>query len=119
MATELEADVLEAIGQDQREAEEALAGRQLNPANVDYACLCWSSDSVGDGPDSVSPDTMGWSSDLGSKPLGAEDFKCAASDIKAILSSVGVEADDASLKTVVDSLKGKVRAILSSYLRCG
>ena len=30
-------------------------------------------------------------------------------DIKAILSSVGVEADDASLKTVVSSLKGKVR----------
>ena len=34
----------------------------------------------------------------------------SAKDIKAILSSVGVEADDASLKTVVDSLKGKVRA---------
>ena len=33
----------------------------------------------------------------------------SASDIKAILSSVGVEADDKSLKTVVDSLKGKVR----------
>ena len=32
-------------------------------------------------------------------------------DIKAILSSVGVEADDASLKTVVSSLKGKVRTI--------
>lgn len=31
----------------------------------------------------------------------------SASDIKAILSSVGVEADDKSLKTVVDSLKGK------------
>ena len=35
----------------------------------------------------------------------------SASDIKAILSSVGVEADDKSLKTVVDSLKGKVRTI--------
>ena len=39
--------------------------------------------------------------------LGGNDSP-SASDIKAILSSVGVEADDASLKTVVDSLKGKV-----------
>jgi len=38
--------------------------------------------------------------------LGGNDSP-SASDIKAILSSVGVEADDASLKTVVDSLKGK------------
>ena len=43
--------------------------------------------------------------------LGGNDSP-SASDIKAILSSVGVEADDASLKTVVDSLKGKVRTRL-------
>ena len=85
LATELEADALEAIDQDQREEEEALAGRQLNPANVDYACLCWSPDSVGDGPEFVSPETMGWTSDLGSKRLGVEDFKCTASDIKSKL----------------------------------
>ena len=40
----------------------------------------------------------------------------SASDIKAILSSVGVEADDKGLKTVVDSLKGKVRSLTWSKI---
>ena len=47
--------------------------------------------------------------------LGGNDNP-SAKDIKAILSSVGVEADDASLKTVVDSLKGKVRTLLENYV---
>ena len=49
--------------------------------------------------------------------LGGNDSP-SASDIKAILSSVGVEADDASLKTVVDSLKGKVRTRLDQMQSC-
>ena len=49
--------------------------------------------------------------------LGGNDSP-SASDIKAILSSVGVEADDASLKTVVDSLKGKVRTRLCQISKC-
>ena len=49
--------------------------------------------------------------------LGGNDSP-SASDIKAILSSVGVEADDASLKTVVDSLKGKVRTRLYQISIC-
>ena len=38
-ATEFDEDVLEMMDLDQREEEEALTGRHVNPGGVDYSCL--------------------------------------------------------------------------------
>ena len=34
-------EVIEMMDFDQREEEEALTGRHVNPGGVDYSCLCW------------------------------------------------------------------------------
>ena len=60
-ATELDEDIFELIDQDQREEEEALQGRYVNPeyladtTRIDYDCLCWSPE---DGPPKIWRQTL-------------------------------------------------------------
>jgi len=56
VATELDVDISEAVDADTNEEEEVLAGRQVNPSDVDYSCLSWQPAA----PDSVSAEAIGW-----------------------------------------------------------
>ena len=71
-ATDLDAEVFEAVDDDQREEEMALIGRLMNPTGVDYSCLAWSP--VSDGDKSVA---MGWPRALQRQELTNADFACA------------------------------------------
>ena len=79
LATELDQDMFDTIDADTKEEEEALAGRQVNPAEVDYSCICWQPGA----PDSVSAVAVGWDADLGTRVLNREDFSCTASRISS------------------------------------
>ena len=69
-ATELDIDMPDAVDGDTREEEEALAGRQVNPCGVDYACLTWQPLA----PDSVSALAVGWESTRPGRRLVRDDF---------------------------------------------
>ena len=75
VATELDEDVADAVDADTKEEEEALAGYQVNPSGVDYACVSWQPDA----PGSVSAEAIGWEAERVSRHLGRADFACSAS----------------------------------------
>ena len=56
VATEIDIDYPDAVDADTKEAEEALAGDQVNPSGFDYACIAWQPLE----PDSVSAGAVGW-----------------------------------------------------------
>ena len=74
---ELDIDTSEAVDGDTKEEEEALAGRQVNPKDVDYSCISWQPDA----PGTASAQTMGWESDRPVRSLSRADFTCTASEI--------------------------------------
>jgi hypothetical protein len=41
-ATDFDADIFEALDEDQKEEEMALMGRHVNPPGIDYDCIAWS-----------------------------------------------------------------------------
>ena len=82
-ATELDNEVLEVIDQDQREEEEALLGRHVNPQGIAYECLCWSPDDPA--PDSVSARLVGWPPPLIPRVLSKADFACVKDRLVAKL----------------------------------
>ena len=77
MATELDIDIAQAVDEDTREEEEALAGRQVNPNGVDYSCISWQPDA----PSTASAAIMGWKSDRPVRSLSRADFAGAAFEI--------------------------------------
>ena len=85
-ATEFDDELLEMLDLDQRAEEEALLKRQVNPAGIDYSCLCWSY--IADL--ALTPDTVGWPPSLALRPLDRKDFPCQAQSMQEHLQS-GVE----------------------------
>ena len=81
MATELDADYIDAVDADTKEEEEALAGHQVNPSELDYQCLVWQPLA----PDSVSAATMGWEPTRPARQLVRSDFKCSKASVTAKL----------------------------------
>ena len=77
IATELNADISEAVDDDTKEEEEALEGHQVNPNGVDYSCVSWQPDA----PGIVGAKVMGWEADLPVRRLSRVDFACTASEI--------------------------------------
>ena len=79
-STELDGDSFELFDLDQREEEEALQGRYVNPeylsdtTKIDYDCLCWSPEDSA--PDSVSAKTVGWMPALKLRMVSKSDFSC-------------------------------------------
>ena len=88
-STELDGDSFELLDLDQREEEEALQGRYVNPeymsgtTRIDYECLCWSPEELA--PDSVSAKTVGWMPVLTLRMLSKSDFACTMEGIQAKL----------------------------------
>ena len=85
-STELDGDSFELFDLDQREEEEALQGRYVNPeylsdtTRIDYDCLCWSSEDLA--PDSVSAKTVGWMPALKLRMVSKSDFSCTMEKLK-------------------------------------
>ena len=77
MATELDIDVSEAVDDDTKEEEEALAGHQVNPNGVDYSCISWQPGA----PGIANVDTMGWKPPFGVRSLSRANFACSTSEI--------------------------------------
>ena len=73
MATEIDIDYTDAVDADTKEEEEALAGHQVNPSGVDYACIAWQPLA----PDSVSAGTVGWEATRPARRLVRSDFTCS------------------------------------------
>ena len=81
MATEADGDYTDAVDADTKEEEEALAGHQVNPSELDYQCLVWQPLA----PDSVSAATMGWEPTRPARQLVRSDFKCSKEGVTAKL----------------------------------
>ena len=85
-STELDGDSFELFDLDQREEEEALQGRYVNPeyladtTKIDYDCLCWSPEELA--PDSVSAKTVGWMPVLKVRMLSKSDFPAPWKEFK-------------------------------------
>ena len=47
IATEIDIDYADAVDADTKEEEEKLAGHQVNPSGVNYACVSWQPDAPG------------------------------------------------------------------------
>ena len=87
LATEFDEDLLEAIDLDQRAEEEALLGRQVNPTDANYACLCWSPPSGDATADvaSLPADSVGWDQSLPLRELCRSDFAINPADVQGKL----------------------------------
>ncbi len=83
LATESDEDLLEQIDMDQREEEEALAGKLIHPDGVGYSCLAWSPASSLTAPDSVNAKDMGWHPPLLLPELTRKDFLCERESVRA------------------------------------
>ena len=77
MATELNADISEAVDGDTKEEEEAREGHRVNPNGVDSSCVSGQPDA----PGIASADIMGWEADLPVRRLSRVDFACTAFEI--------------------------------------
>ena len=85
-ATEFDDDVLELLGQELRQEEEALMGRQVNPTGPDYTLL------IGELADTGTAQRLGWQEALGSpRTLNVHDFAFTAQEVETRLQG-GVEA---------------------------
>ena len=80
MATERDQDMLDAVDAGTKEEEDAPAGRQVNPPDVDYSCICWQPRS----PDSLSALAVGWGAGRGTPSLSRADFACAPAGVSMI-----------------------------------
>ena len=74
MATELDQNMLDTLDADTKEEEDALAGRQVNPPEAEYSCICWQPHA----PDSVSALTVGWDAGRAAQSLNRADFACTS-----------------------------------------
>ena len=81
MATEVDGDYMHAVDADTKEDEDALAGHQVNPSELDYQYLVWQPLA----PDSVSAATMGWEPTRPARHLVRSDFKCSKESVTAKL----------------------------------
>ena len=90
LATELDADDLETPDKDLRAEEEALLARQVNPANVDYSCLCAPFHCV-----SQAMDTYGWHPPLIPREVTASDFHVERDEMQTKLSDALSQQKDA------------------------
>ena len=80
-ATEFDEDVLEMMDLDQREEEEALTGRQVNPGGVDYSFSCWTPDVSGAAEERPSAEEVGWPKSTPKRALTKNDFACTKAGI--------------------------------------
>ena len=79
-ATDLDADIVESLDEDQNEEEMVLMGRVVNPPLLAYDCIAWSPVS-----DSDLAKTMGWHPNLPLRQLTAADFTCTGPQVRATL----------------------------------
>ena len=73
-ANTLDDEPFELIDEDQRQEEEKLIGRHVNPTNIDYSCLCWSP--VDGATESISAAEIGWPEATPTRSLSKSDFVC-------------------------------------------
>jgi len=85
-ATEIDEELLEMLDLELRCEEEELAGRRINPTNVDYTCLCASAS------EACEADIYGWNAaGMPPRQLGRADFVFTSGDMQMRLAQ-GVQA---------------------------
>ena len=72
LATEVDIDYSDAVNAGTKEEEEALAGRQVNPIGIYYACVTWQPSA----PDSIGAGTVGWEATRPARRLVRSDCTC-------------------------------------------
>ena len=106
LATEIDIDLADTVDPDTKEEEEKLAGYQVNPSGVNYACVSWQPDV----PGSVSAEIVCWDAGRAARPLSYRDFACTANDVKGKMHN--------SLNDVVDGYKRELEGALVHQMAC-